>query len=267
MSVLGPHYNPHPTREWYRFQNAFSEDIPQPSVSTLLENVNYNEVPKAYKYQLATYKKGNILQYKKNSADLTKNQRYAQIAKGAWTNRTKTWSSQSETISNPNSDLLKRVSYETYIYPNYGVDGTEIIEPILSTTPITNCSLGTTLNFAPLPTTSKSTYNSTNLPATAKSSTNISMPPYVYKPKILNPTAIQTGGSLIGTIVENPCTNEILDETFTQDCYPSSASDVPGSSTTLCWNDGLQTYYPKTKLTYGTSGNKWPTNSKFIFPA
>jgi hypothetical protein len=54
--------------------------------------------------------KGNILQYKKNSSSLTKNQRYTQIAKGMWTNRTKTWATQSATYTNPNTGSLLRVN-------------------------------------------------------------------------------------------------------------------------------------------------------------
>ena len=102
MSCFGPNYNPQPPREWYRFQNNCSTAAFSPINITTLLNPSNNISP-AYKYQLAVYKKGNILQYKKNSSDLTKKQRYAQIAKGMWTNRTKTWSSQSESVSNPNS--------------------------------------------------------------------------------------------------------------------------------------------------------------------
>ena len=263
MSCLGPDYNPVPPREWYRFQNACPGTAPQAN-EALSANTATGAL-QAYKYQLAVYKKGNVLQYKKNSSDLTKNQRYAQIAKGMWTNRTKTWSSQSEIISNPNSDLLKRVNYNTAIITNYGVDGTEIIEPILSASAIVNCSPSSTKNFQALPTIGTSIVS--GLPTIVNSTSTIVMPPYVSHPKILTPKAIQVGGSLIGTIVENPCTGQVLDRTYTQDCYPSSASGVPGPSTILCWNDGLQTYYPKTKLTYGTSGNKWPTNAKLIFSA
>jgi len=266
MSCLGPDYNPVPPREWYRFQNACPGTAPQAD-EALSANVADPTVGvlQGYKYILPVYKKGNVLQYKKNSSNLTKNQRYSQIAKGMWTNRTKTWSSQSETVSNPNSDLLKRVNYETAVVTNYSVDGTEVVEPILAASAIINCSPGSKLNFQALPAIGTSIASA--LPAVVKSTSTIVMPPYVSHPKILTPQAIRIGGSLIGTIVENPCTGEILDRTYTQECYPSSDSGVPGPSTILCWNDGLQTYYPRTRLTYGTSGNKWPTNAKLIFSA
>jgi hypothetical protein len=64
--------------------------------------------------RLAQINKGNVLQYKKNSSQLTKNQRYSQIAKGLWTNRTKTWATQSDTYTNPNMTSLQRVGYVRY---------------------------------------------------------------------------------------------------------------------------------------------------------
>jgi len=57
--------------------------------------------------------KANVLQYKKNSAQLTKSQKYALIARGKWINRTKTYATQSDTCSNPNSNSLKREGGET----------------------------------------------------------------------------------------------------------------------------------------------------------
>lgn len=52
--------------------------------------------------------KANVLQYKKNSAQLTKSQKYSLIARGKWINRTRTYATQSDTCSNPNSNSLKR---------------------------------------------------------------------------------------------------------------------------------------------------------------
>ena len=269
MSCLGPDYNPNPTKEWYRFQNrcpTINNVSSANEVNLILEDP-VNVVPQTYEYNVAVYKKGNVLQYKKNSADLTQKQRYSQIAKGMWTNRTKTWSSQSESVTNPNSDLLKRVNYNTVLVPNYSVDGTELIDPVLSTSDITSCLPIPAKNFSALPARSYLKNNNPSVPKVVNSTIALILPPYVYRPKTIIQAAIQTGGSLIGTIVANPCTGQTLQQTYTQDCYPSSDSDVPGPVTILCWNDGLQTYYPKTRLTYGTSGNKWPTNAKLIFSA
>jgi hypothetical protein len=62
--------------------------------------------------RVAQINKGNVLQYKKNSSNLTKQQRYSQIAKGLWTNRTKTYATQSDVYTNPNVLSLKRVNYK-----------------------------------------------------------------------------------------------------------------------------------------------------------
>jgi hypothetical protein len=45
---------------------------------------------------------------------LTKKQRYSQIAKGLWTNRTKSWATQTDIYTNPNVSSLKRVGYIEY---------------------------------------------------------------------------------------------------------------------------------------------------------
>ncbi len=83
MSCLGNKYNPHPTKEWYRYESpcvyqSFSNNTVV-YVPFLQEYVSSDVLA----YELAVLKKGNILQYKKNSADITKSQRYAQIAKGS----------------------------------------------------------------------------------------------------------------------------------------------------------------------------------------
>jgi hypothetical protein len=55
--------------------------------------------------------KGNVLQHKNNSSNLTQKQRYALIAKGKWVNRT-TWGSQSANgYTNPNIKNLQRINY------------------------------------------------------------------------------------------------------------------------------------------------------------
>jgi hypothetical protein len=264
MSCFGQRYNPNPPREWYRYQT------PCPSISpqiNILDIVNpESNIPNRYKYELAVYKKGNILQYKKNSADITKAQRYSQIAKGMWTNRTKTWGSQGVLVSDPNTDLLKRVNYSTIVRTNYSVNGTEIVYPRLCSKPSPQVypvlpPSGSDINpdlLTPLPPLPE--IKGPDVPQDI-------MPPYEYKPTIIYPVEIQDGGTLLCNITANPCTGKILNQTYTRDCYPSSASDVPGPVTLLCWNDGLHTYYPKTKRTYGNSNNKWPINSKLIFSA
>ena len=187
MSCLDPSYNPNPPRLWTRFENSCIFD----TTSVPNYGADTNKLTMLYK--------GNILQYKKNSSNITKAQRYGQIARGMWTNRTTTWATQSQTYTNPNTQNLKRVNYSTI--PNTNIpDGGVLI-----------CGTGTD-------------------------------------------TDTGTGTD----------TDKTMIDVLTNRCNPTSASDVPGPITELCYNDGQQTYYPKTKLTYGTSGNKWPVNYKIV---
>ena len=95
-------YNPVPPRAWSRVQSKCT--YPPSSGDGKFAQTQYEQ-------QMLL--KGNILQYKKNSSGLTKNQRYAKIAKGTWVNRTKTWATQSDTYSNPNTTSLLRVNFVT----------------------------------------------------------------------------------------------------------------------------------------------------------
>jgi hypothetical protein len=104
-------YNPYPARVWSRVQN--------PCTYTVNSSYNLVYVPLTKKtvplveanYQDKLISKGNILQYKKNSSSLTKKQRYTQICKGMWTNRTKSYATQTQTYTNPNTSNLLRVNY------------------------------------------------------------------------------------------------------------------------------------------------------------
>ena len=109
---IGKCYLPQPPRVWSRVQNSCTfenEDIN----GNAIVRVPYTnkEVPlSSLATELAMLKKGNVLQYKKNSSNLTKNQKYSQIAKGQWINRHKTWATQSANgYTNPNIQSLARV--------------------------------------------------------------------------------------------------------------------------------------------------------------
>jgi hypothetical protein len=103
-------YNPQPPRVWSRVQHE---------CSTVNDSNNNNTITTEIDKQMLL--KGNILQYKKNSSNLTKNQRFSKIAKGQWTNRTKTWATQSQTYSNPNTSNLLRVNYAKIPVPSNAV--------------------------------------------------------------------------------------------------------------------------------------------------
>lgn len=89
-----PLYIPNPARDWYRVQLRLDCSS------------NFVSGTQLSKQML---EKGNVLQYKKNSSNLTRNQKYALIARGKWTNRTKTYATQSDVCSNPNTNSLRRV--------------------------------------------------------------------------------------------------------------------------------------------------------------
>lgn len=110
---------PSPSRTWNRVQGECSLFID--TTSSLNQNLNQNQtvtIPLNGKVvsagnlanEMAMLNKGNILQYKKNSSNLTKKQQYALIAQGKWVNR-KTWATQSSRgYTNPNTMNLQRVN-------------------------------------------------------------------------------------------------------------------------------------------------------------
>jgi hypothetical protein len=193
---------PVPPRVWSRVQNscsliAYEKDDPA---------ANSNFARADYERQMLL--KGNILQYKKNSSSLTKKQRYTQIAKGMWTNRTKTWATQSDTYTNPNMTSLLRVN-------------SSILDP------------------------SNNTFSNRSNPFGCPT------------------TEIQDGGNLVCNVVVDPCTQEVVKRTKSQQlCNPTTDSDVPGQIQQLCWNDGTQTWYPRQRYIMPTSGSKWPVGYK-----
>lgn len=90
-------YLPIPAREWSRVQHRCTFDTNE-----------INPINPIMTAQMLN--KGNVLQYKGNSSQLTQKQRYAKIARGQWTNRTTTWATQSANggYTNPNTLSLKR---------------------------------------------------------------------------------------------------------------------------------------------------------------
>jgi hypothetical protein len=272
MSCLGSKYSPKPTREWTRYENpCIYESFPNNSVVyvPLLKQYVSSE---ALSYELAVLKKGNILQYKKNSANITKSQRYAQIAKGSWTNRNTTWATQGVSYTNPNTTSLKRINYsDVLVNPSNKVTSTS------STYTVTNadsilCAPETAVTQNGFVPTNNSSGDS-NQPAMPPKNSELPAPTSPVIPSIVTPPPvteirIANGGNLICNISENICTGQIYKTRASLNCNPLSASDVPGPSLSrFCYNSALPTYYPRTKLTYGTSGNKWPTGAKLIFPA
>lgn len=246
MSCLGPNYLPIPPREWYRVQNRCVTDITP---------INGNTA-----YQIAMDYKGNILQYKKNSSNLTKQQKYSLIARGLWTNRTTTWATQTQSYTNPNTGYLKRVNTV-----NITLDGVVTDKPITcppTIPPTTPPSLpGTNTGGQP------SNPPVIPPPPPPQPPGAPSYPPYPPTvPDSVPPpdTVVEDGGQLLCNVIADPCTGKLYKIPSAGDCQPTSASDVPGKIIDLCYNDNLPTYYSKQRLTMNTSGSKWPVNAKFI---
>lgn len=136
MSCLAPGYDPSITRAWSRVQHSctYPDTSGNTSTSTIYVPILKKYVPvSSVASELAMLNKGNILQYKKNSSNLTKKQRFAKIAQGQWTNRTTCWATQTVKYTEPNTRLLKRVNIPNNIYLN----GTVTSNPITcdTTTP------------------------------------------------------------------------------------------------------------------------------------
>ena len=112
MSCLGPNYRPIPQRVWSRVQAPCSVEITTDTTNgNVYVPLTNQTIPQSqYEAEKQMLLKGNVLQYKKNSSNLSKQQRYAQIARGNWTNRTTTWATQTETYTNPNTKNLLRVN-------------------------------------------------------------------------------------------------------------------------------------------------------------
>lgn len=276
MPYLGSDYNPKPPREWYRFENQCA----------------YSNVPikiqNGQAYLLEVLKKGNILQYKKNSANITKQQRYAQIAKGMWTNRTTTWASQTQSYTNPNTGSLKRVGYVNIntknVSPLVNLTGTgenalnggaffsyqDVNEPLTCPKTIVNV-------YDSLPTNDGGSGASGPAPAPVvppiykppkkDEAVDVILPPIEPVNTTPNVNIIPDGGTLICNISENICTGEVYSISKNQTWYPTSDSDVPGPIMYLFYTDGLPTYYPRERRTYASSGSKWPQGAKDIFAA
>ena len=112
-------YLPKPPRAWSRVQNSCTYVIPNNTYSSIyIPLTNTTTTLQQANFQDKLQYKGNILQYKCNSSKITKNQKYAQISKGLWCNRTKVFATQTQTYTNPNTTGLTRVNYNDVPFPN-----------------------------------------------------------------------------------------------------------------------------------------------------
>jgi len=266
---------PDPPRVWSRVQGICS-------------TLPVNTITEKEAGAIAMASKGNILQYKNNSSNITKQQRYSQIAKGMWTNRNTTWASQTITTTMPNTLSLKRVNYKT-IYLDNGASAAGL--PITCPTPVQPTIPNklpinpNSQNIIPRPGITTAFIeicpvyvkppgppiyiNGGPYPEVPKKPVDpkiVPVLPYINPPLEPAPrVVIPDGGNLICNVAENICTGEVYSDTRANDnCNPSSASDVPGPIIPLCYNNGLPTYYPRRRYIMTNSGNKFPVGYKCL---
>jgi hypothetical protein len=234
MSCLAPNYNPNPTRVWSRVQNP----------CTFVDNRNISQVVNYYEEQ-QMFAKGNILQYKANSSNLTKTQKFSLIAKGKWTNRTTTWSSQTETYTNPNTRNQLRVN--STLIPISTFQASQTCKTICNNT-VYKPYLNLPLSKQELDNQVINTFSSNNPCSTGY---------------------IEDGGTLIVNKIADPCTKKIIKQTFVPGiiCSLSTSSNIPGPAVPLCWNKNIAPWYPKQRYIMTNSGNKWPVNYKGLVSA
>ena len=112
-------YLPNPPRVWSRVQNPCTYIVPDNSYNSIYIPLTNQTVSLAQaNLEEKIQYKGNILQYKGNSSRITKNQKYSQISRGLWCNRTKVFATQSQTYTNPNTSSLARVNSISIPFPN-----------------------------------------------------------------------------------------------------------------------------------------------------
>lgn len=246
-------YLPIPPREWSRVQNSCSLVYDNQNTSAIRLPYSGKLVPaSSLDLEYAMLNKGNVLQYKKNSSLLTKNQRYSQIAKGLWTNRNTTWATQSTRgYTNPNTQSLLRVGTV-----NITLDGLPTTDPVTcpKINPVVNEELPPVDEVDPNP----EVIPPPPPPPTIDFGTVIpTVPNDIPEP----PIVVQDLGTMICGTQQNICTGEILSLPTNQLCHPTSDSDVPGPIMELCWNDGTPTWFPRQRYIMTNSGNKWPVNA------
>ena len=232
---------PQPPRVWYRVQNPFIE------------------LSLAESNQLAMLNKGNVLQYKANSSNLTKAQKYSNIAKGL--NNNTTWATQSTRgYTNPNTTSLKRIGniVNIAINPSTGEIIGPTLKPVTCPQPINPINQNLPLNNG------NGGVTNPNIPPPINPTPGSNVFPNIISVTPVEPLVIQDGGELICSVQENICTGETKSTISQQLCNPTTDSNVPGPIQELCWNDGTQTWYPRQRYIMTNSDNKFPYNYKFV---
>jgi hypothetical protein len=254
-------YLPQPPRAWSRVQNSCSLITDTDNNGLVRDPYTRQLVPAiVLAERIAMLNKGNILQYKANSSNLTKSQKYSKIAKGQWVNRNTTWATQSTRgYTNPNTTSLKRTenAINIAIDPITGAIIGPTTEPVTCLKPVVPVNEG-------LPPNEDGGAIEPEIPPPVEPTPESDVFPPIVTETPPEPIVIQDGGNLICSVQENICTGETTRTLSQQLCHPTSDSDVPGPIQDLCWNDGTQTWYPRQRYIMTNSTNKWPVNAELF---
>jgi len=188
--------------------------------------------------------KGNVLQYPANRSFLSKKMKYASIAKGLWTQRKKSWASQTSSITIPNVSQLYRPNAEVVSNnPSgeifFGDCHRRIKDP--ESFPISQAS-GEGINFPDIPNPQPQDTSTDAFPITP--------------PKVDLKLSIINGGNLVACSRENLCSGLITTQIKDIGCYPTSDSNVPGPIINLCYPNNIELTLPHPPRKY-TQANKW----------
>lgn len=90
----------------------------------------------------------------------------------------------------------------------------------------------------------------------------------ISNPNDCSGNIVQDGGNLVCGTYKNPCTGEIYNKSIKNAniCNPASASNVPGPGV-LCWNNKVQSWFPRQRYFMNNSTDKWPINYKGLVSA
>jgi hypothetical protein len=255
-------YLPQPPRAWSRVQNSCSLITDTDNNGLVRDPYTGQLVPAVVLAErIAMLNKGNVLQYKANSSNLTKSQKYSKIAKGQWVNRNTTWATQSTRgYTNPNTTSLKRDgNINVAIDPITGAIIGPTVAPPTCPQPIIQDNEGLPSNGG-----GGSSIIDPEIPPPVPPTPGSDVFPVIIPDTPPEPIVIQDGGNLICSVQEDICTGETKRSLSQQLCHPTTDSDVPGPIQDLCWNDGTQTWYPRQRYVMTNSANKWPVNAELF---
>jgi hypothetical protein len=225
-------YLPNPPRAWSRVENNINctDPLVPPlgKYNVFIPLTNQTVVPGVANYQAKVLYKGNILQFKNNSSNLSKKQQYSQIAKGFGSSRKKSYATQSTTYTNPNNSSLYRVNSVSI--------------------PMQNQIPGSIGNPAgPYQTTIQN--------------------PFDCNTDTIEEGGALICGTLADPCSNTLLKQGRVQQCASITSSDVPGFGVPGITQELCWNNKLSVFIPRQRRTMSNSGNKWPTNYKAFVSA